>query len=212
MTRAIRSKIAAFSILVSRFSYLLLFFSVLANPAWAQRAYDVRNLFGSSDDFIFRVSTKREIGAEGVIHEAELCLTSKCDLFEIRGEGNLTTLTTLLDFVLIYTLYASGYGNLKVSTRGPLRNGQIPPIDFILNETARGPALLEMYGGDCPAGSEAVRANCVIKTIVEKHHMSFYFVTYDVGFRTVVPRSGFMERTTVEKIEAQKRWIESFRQ
>lgn len=175
--------------------------------ASAQRVYDIRRVFAASDDLTFRVSMKTDPVVEQVIYEAELCLTNKCDLFELRGENDLADFTTLLDFSLAYTLYASHYADFQA-----IRNGQspLPPIDLIIEERQRGPELLDMYGNECLQDSEAERAECVLKSMVAEYGIRFYLVTYDRGLRSIDPRPTFMERVTSDWIAEQKRWISNF--
>ena len=184
---------------------LLLLSSLVASVAYAQEegldSQALLALFHSDDAFQFQVTVKTDIRTREIIQEAELCITNKCDMFELRGEHE--DVKTLLDFVFIYTVYASGYGDLR-----SVRNGQVPPLKFIVQNYKRGPALLDKYGSNCPRGVELERAKCVIEKMYAELHIDFYSVSYD-GMRFVYPRPDlFLPTVTVKRMQAQRERIE----
>lgn len=189
---------------------------ILANAASAQRAYEIRALLASSDDFGSRVSVKNDIVTGEAIHEVELCLTSVCDMFELRGAESLENLTAILDFALFFLLYASNYADLTASAARDSEAADLrrPPIDFIVNEYQRGAELLDLYGDDCRVGTEAERARCVITDMLEQHNIRAYSVRYDQGFRVVTPSSRTADRLSglsIDQVDEQLRWINSYR-
>ena len=191
------------SLLLSSFVASFAFVIVASSAGAQEEDSDVEALLRSTDDIELRITVKTDIVTGQIIQEAEVCPTSGCWVFELRGDDE--DLTTLLDFVFVYAIYASGWGDFRF-----IPASGILPLPFILRNYTKGPALLDKYGGNCPVGSELERARCVIEDMYQDHQVGFYGSRRDEGVRSLAPYPEIFARSvTAESIQRQRQWIES---
>ena len=130
----------------------------------------------------------------------EICPTNVCERFT----SSRPDLESFLQFVDVYVVFASHYGDLR-----SVSGGRVPPIPYIAARLGRIEAA-DVLASACGSELSAVSISCTLRQLVTELQLEKSMVRYDQG-TNVVPDPGWIgAELGAANIAASLDWCASF--